>query len=319
MHKAAVELRHDVHIRAVGRGPLYKTHQSYGPIIPDVRTGYDLYIPSSVMSLPVAQELRRRGLPTLPILHEATDFATFSKAQQFDPRTWLLDRFAMVLNVSKPQQNALAAVYPTARFLTLEYCCPAELFPSEASPPRSTLIVPGSWETRKGQDRLLALLARMEYLPTGLTITFTCHRPQNANLDDHPHADRLVFAGPLDPPALQTALRASLGLVSLSRSETKGLAVMEALWHGKPVFLSDLAAFRTFDWHSMTHFADEDDDTAAQELSRWISDLVSTPPKLTSSDQRNMTARHSFESYVERLNLAFEAFHLVSRNPYSHV
>lgn len=98
---------------------------------------------------------------------------------------------------------------------------------------------------RKGQLELLHALAGTG-VPVVVNNTHLVPEAMKANFEKALAQNRVLALGALDRPALAACYRSAKVSVSLSNSETAGLANLEALYFGCHLLVNDLPAFREY-------------------------------------------------------------------------
>jgi len=226
-------LGHDVHLAALGPGPLgseflangVRPHQPRSP-------AFDLYVANTVVSVPAALALAPSADSVLAWIHETGFFFRILRAS---PRDYSLDRLRFAAFPARFQLDEFAQWMPAAVRMQLRNCVRMP-----ASDPTATAadhyVCSGRWEARKNQARLLELARSLAAEPR---LWFIGADPP-AGLQPTIHR----FLGTLAPRESKRLIAESRGLISPSLSEAQPLAAIEAAMAARPVLLSDIPAHR---------------------------------------------------------------------------
>lgn len=226
-------LGHDVHLAALGQGPLGAEFLTQGVRPYQPRSpAFDLYIANTVVSVPAALALAPSADSVLAWIHETGFFFRILRAS---PRDYSLDRIRFAAFPARFQLDEFAQWMPTAVRMQLRNCVRMPVIEPAATAP-DHYVCTGRWEARKNQSRLLDL-ARS--LAAGPKIWFV-------GADPPPGVQPTIhrFLGTVAPGESKRLIAEARGLISPSLSEAQPLAAIEAAMAARPVLLSDIAAHR---------------------------------------------------------------------------
>ncbi len=234
MARVFIAQAYQVQLLFLKDGPLRREFEALsiecGPLnAPLIRP--DLVIANTVLAVPASNLLRKHGIRVVNWVHESK---WFLDALKIDP---VRAGFAEVTEVLVPSQfmvQELSDFFPNALFAVL----PNQVKAAEGSKKGSTgrVIVPGSWETRKGQQHLLALMSQAG---VKLPITFL-----GATNRDSPNLSEFEFTGQVSHLEALDRIASAKMLICPALSETQNLSALEAIAREIPVVLSDIPAHR---------------------------------------------------------------------------
>jgi glycosyltransferase involved in cell wall biosynthesis len=230
------ELGHEVTLTSLQSGPLGRDFAALGvqPLAAGGagRTQFDLYIPNTVVSVPAALRIAPAPERVLAWIHEA---AYFFAILGRDPLSFGLDKLRHAAFPSRFQLLEFEQWMPRCAKHQLPNCIEMPP-PAGAHDAADYVVCSGGWERRKGQERLLRLLAAVA--PSQPVLFLGAGKP------DHVSSRHLLFSGQVPPAEARALVGRSRGLISAAESETQNLTAIEAMLAQRPVLLSDIPAHR---------------------------------------------------------------------------
>ena len=234
MSKVFVDLNFSVNLVFLLDGPLRSEFEGLGvqcgkPDLPIAKP--DLVVANTVLSIPLSNRIRRHGIRVVNWIHESKWFLDALKINEnnidFDQVTEILIPSQFLVDELKPYfKNAIFAVLPNFIDTSID----------EVVQRTGHVVVPGSWEQRKGQGQLLELMRKAN---VDLPLVFLGATTNNTNLGRH-----YRFTGQvMHNDALKIIGTSSL-LISPAISETQNLSALEAIAQRVPLMLSNISAHR---------------------------------------------------------------------------
>lgn len=252
LSRALRESGHEVHLAALGSGPLGNEFIAGG--VRPFRPGgepIDLVVANTVVSVPAALALAPSADRVLAWIHET---AFFFRLLRTSPRDYSLDRLRFAAFPARFQVDEFAQWMPAAVRMQLRNCVRMPpLAPAAAVPEH--YVCSGRWEARKNQSRLLELT---RVLPSAPAVWFV-----GADLPPNVPPGQHRFLGALTPGESKRAIAGSRAILSASLAEAQPLSAIEAVMAGRPALLSDIPAHR--------------------ELQQAVPDIVLFDPRLVES------------------------------------
>lgn len=151
---------------------------------------------------------------------------------------------------------------------------------------RSTPVVlmVGTLEPRKGYDQALAAFEQLWQQGT-MPLLVIVGRPGwktealQEKLRRHPQAgQRLFWLEDVSDEYLAKLYAACGGVLIASRAEGFGLPLVEAVQHGKPVLVRDIAVFRELKVEGLTYFNSDTPQGLASAITNWIQPVSLSAP-----------------------------------------
>lgn len=225
---------HFVTLLSLKNGVLRESFDELGVDCRDLREAIqkpDLVIANTVLTVPLSHRLRAEGIRTLNWIHESK---WFFDALRLNPDS---GGFNLVTEIIVPSQFMVAELtplFPNALFGILPNL--VDLALPEGIHREPWVVIPGSWELRKGQEHLLEIMQR-----EGLDFPVKFLGAQSRPLS-FPRVS--TFTGQVDHQAALQHISSAKMVVSPAISETQNLTALEAIGRKTPVLLSDIPAHR---------------------------------------------------------------------------
>jgi glycosyltransferase involved in cell wall biosynthesis len=204
------------------------------------------------------------GINTAIWIHETKNTLSMLK---LDLLSSGIDRFDLIAHPALFQRQEMIDAFPDAPVFQLRNHVIQPYFRLPTTMAAFAMV--GSYENRKGQDRLLSLVressskCNLLFVGASQPTTFS---PSAAGCT-------WQFTGKIPPDDAKKAIASCDGLISCSTEEVQPLAVIEALMAGRPVLLSDIKAHRELaDVFSNAFLFDRE---SASSFARGLAKLVS--------------------------------------------
>jgi glycosyltransferase involved in cell wall biosynthesis len=291
---------HEVSLLSLKDGPLRESFTQLGVHCGSINEAIqrpDLVVANTVLTVPLSHRLRAKGIRTFNWIHEAT---WFLNALRIDRVAAGFDQVTEIIVPSQFMVEELSSTFPNALFAVL---------PNLVDVPQPSklnrghwFVVPGNWETRKGQAKLLQI---MQGQGLDLPVKFL-----GAAARDLSFPKVYTFTGQVDHERALEHIASAKMVVSPAVSETQNLTVLEAIGKHTPILLSDIPAHRELAsyFEGIPLFNTEN----AESLQRGILHAIkeSTDTNLLNKRFKLLQKRFGRESYQQKIR---EIFHKCDR------
>ncbi|MGK8198690.1 glycosyltransferase family 4 protein [Burkholderia cepacia] len=230
---------------------------------------------------------------------QADSLFCISNAVANDTKAWLEKQYG--LSAPKPSFEwfHLGADAPSPRH---EVVCPAPLLEQYIQSTRSTVLMVGTVEPRKGHAQVLNAFERLWQNGHDAVLVVAGRAGWHmteliARLRSHPESGRrLIWLENAHDGHLAWLYRNMSGLLQASEAEGFGLPLIEAAQYGMPILARDLPVFREIAGAHASYFDDRESSDIASQLAIWLVAINSG----TAPDSRQLPVM-SWHAATERL------------------